>query len=53
MNEDTVIVKWKQVSGKLKEKWAKLTDDDLKAAEGNKDYLVGKLQGALRSTNQG
>lgn len=44
MNEDTVKGKWKQLSGKLKEKWGKLTDDDLKRAEGNKDYLVGKLQ---------
>lgn len=44
MNEDTVKGKWRQLSGKLKEKWGKLTDDDLKRAEGNKDYLVGKLQ---------
>ena len=44
MNEDTVKGKCKQLSGKLKEKWSKLTDDGLKRAEGNKDYLVGKLQ---------
>lgn len=44
MNEDIVKGNWKQISGKIKEKWGKLTDDDLKTAEGNKDYLLGKLQ---------
>ena len=44
MNEDTVEGRWKQLSGKIKQKWGKLTDDDLKTAEGNKDYLLGKLQ---------
>ena len=44
MNNDTVKGNWKQLSGKLKEKWGKLTDDDLKAAEGNNEYLLGKLQ---------
>ncbi|MEK7322828.1 MAG: CsbD family protein [Pseudomonadota bacterium] len=44
MNEDIATGKWKQVSGKIEQKWSKLTDADLKAAEGNKDYLLGKLQ---------
>lgn len=44
MNEDTVKGKWKQLSGKIKQKWGKLTDDDLTRSEGNQDYLVGKLQ---------
>lgn len=44
MNEDTVKGNWKQVSGKIRKKWDKLTDDDLMKAEGNKDYLLGKLQ---------
>ena len=44
MNEDIVKGNWKQISGKIKEKWGKLTDDDLKTAEGNRDYLLGKLQ---------
>jgi uncharacterized protein YjbJ (UPF0337 family) len=30
--------------GKLKEKWGKLTDDELDQAEGNRDYLIGKVQ---------
>jgi uncharacterized protein YjbJ (UPF0337 family) len=44
MNEDIVKGKWKQVAGLIKTKWGKLTDDDLVKAEGNKDFLVGKLQ---------
>lgn len=44
MNEDIMQSYWKQLSGKLKQKWAKLTDDDLKQAQGDRDYLLGKLQ---------
>ncbi|MDQ0009535.1 uncharacterized protein YjbJ (UPF0337 family) [Luteibacter jiangsuensis] len=44
MNEDTFKGKWKQLSGKMKEQWGKLTDDDLKVAEGNSEYLAGKVQ---------
>lgn len=44
MNEDRIQGKWKQLSGTLKEKWGKLTDDDLKVADGNSQYLAGKIQ---------
>ncbi|MEO8461438.1 MAG: CsbD family protein [Dokdonella sp.] len=44
MNEDTLKGKWKQAAGKIKAKWGKLTDDDITRAEGNREYLVGKLQ---------
>ncbi len=44
MNEDTIKGQWKQLSGKIKAKWGKLTDDDLKQAEGNSQYLAGRLQ---------
>ena len=44
MNWDTLKGKWKQVSGKVKEKWGKLTDDDLTAIAGKRDQLLGKLQ---------
>lgn len=44
MNEDKIKGQWKQLSGKLKAHWGKLTDDDLKVAEGSNEYLVGKLQ---------
>jgi uncharacterized protein YjbJ (UPF0337 family) len=35
---------WKEVKGKVKEKWAKLTDDDLTAINGQRDQLEGRLQ---------
>ena len=44
MNEVLVKDHWKQRSGKIKEKWDKHTDDDRETAEGNKDYLFGKLR---------
>lgn len=36
--------KWKQIGGQIKQHWGKLTTDDLKIAEGNAEYLSGKLQ---------
>ncbi|HEX7389108.1 MAG TPA: CsbD family protein [Acidiphilium sp.] len=44
MNEDKIKGQWLQLKGKLKTRWGKLTDDDLTAAEGNAEYLVGKVQ---------
>jgi uncharacterized protein YjbJ (UPF0337 family) len=44
MNKDTAKGDWKQISGKLKHSWGKLTDDDLLRAKGDGEYLVGKLQ---------
>ncbi|UJP65908.1 CsbD family protein [Mongoliitalea daihaiensis] len=35
---------WNEMKGKLKEKYADLTDDDLMYAEGQEDQLLGKLQ---------
>ena len=35
---------WNITKGKLKQKWAKLTDDDLQFAEGKKDELIGRIQ---------
>jgi uncharacterized protein YjbJ (UPF0337 family) len=35
---------WKQFSGKVKEKWGKLTDDDIAQVNGQRDQLEGKIQ---------
>jgi uncharacterized protein YjbJ (UPF0337 family) len=35
---------WKQFSGRVKEKWGKLTDDDLTAINGRRDQFEGKIQ---------
>ncbi|MBH3337909.1 CsbD family protein [Pseudomonas mendocina] len=44
MNSDIIKGKWKQLNGRIKERWGNLTDDDLEVAEGHSDYLAGKLQ---------
>jgi uncharacterized protein YjbJ (UPF0337 family) len=44
MNWDQIEGNWKQLKGKVKEKWADLTDDDLTAVQGRRDQLAGKLQ---------
>jgi uncharacterized protein YjbJ (UPF0337 family) len=44
MNWDQLEGKWKQYSGKAKEKWGKLTDDDLAVIYGRRDQLIGKIQ---------
>ncbi|KRF02100.1 hypothetical protein ASG87_11500 [Frateuria sp. Soil773] len=44
MNEDTIKGQWKQLSGSIRKQWGKLTDDDLTVAEGNAEYLAGKVQ---------
>jgi uncharacterized protein YjbJ (UPF0337 family) len=44
MNWDQVAGKWKQAAGRVKEKWGKLTDDDLQMIGGKRDQLVGRIQ---------
>jgi len=44
MNEDRIKGNWKQFTGKIKEEWGKLTDDDLDVIAGRRDQLLGKLQ---------
>ncbi len=44
MNEDRIEGNWKQLKGKVKEQWGKLTDNDLTELEGNQDQLAGRIQ---------
>jgi uncharacterized protein YjbJ (UPF0337 family) len=44
MNWDRIKGDWKQVTGKVKAHWGKLTDDDLHVVAGHRDQLVGKIQ---------
>ena len=44
MNWDRIEGNWKQVTGHVKEKWGKLTDDDLDVVAGRRDQLAGKIQ---------
>ena len=47
MNKDEVGGNWKQFKGTVKEKWGKLTDDDMTIIEGKRDQLVGKFRNAM------
>lgn len=44
MNKEQAAGKWKQSIGKIKEKWGKLTNDDLDVIAGQRDQLVGRVQ---------
>jgi uncharacterized protein YjbJ (UPF0337 family) len=44
MNHDRIAGNWKQMSGKVREQWGKLTDDDLTVVEGQRDQLIGRIQ---------
>ena len=44
MDWNRVEGNWKQFTGKVKEQWGKLTDDDLTQINGKRDQLEGKLQ---------
>jgi uncharacterized protein YjbJ (UPF0337 family) len=44
MNSDQLKGKWKQVKGSVKERWGKLTDDDLDLINGQQDQLIGTIQ---------
>ncbi|MBV9267868.1 MAG: CsbD family protein [Acidobacteriaceae bacterium] len=44
MNSDQFEGKWKQLKGSVKQRWGKLTDDDVTTLSGKKDELIGRLQ---------
>ena len=44
MNTDRLQGNWKQTKGSVKERWGKLTDDDLDVIAGKQDQLEGRLQ---------
>lgn len=44
MNTTEIKGNWNEFKGKLKQKYAELTDDDLLFEEGQQDELIGKLQ---------
>jgi uncharacterized protein YjbJ (UPF0337 family) len=52
MNADTFKGNWKQLKGKAKAKWGKLTDDELTQIEGNYDQFVGKVQERYGETRE-
>ena len=52
MNTTELKGKWDEQKGKLKQKYATLTDNDLMFEEGKKDEMMGKLQIKLGKTKE-
>jgi uncharacterized protein YjbJ (UPF0337 family) len=44
MNTLQIKGNWNIIKGKLKQKWSRLTDDDLQYVEGQEDELIGRIQ---------
>lgn len=52
INATEIKGNWNEMKGKLKQKYAELTDDDLLFVEGKNDELLGKLQIKLGKTKE-
>ena len=52
MNKQIVEGNWMQLTGKIREQWGKLTDDDMKVIAGKRDQLVGRLKERYGKTNE-
>ena len=50
MTELNLKGNWNELKGKLKQKYAQLTDDDLTFVEGKEDEMLGRLQQRLGRT---
>ncbi|MES2939824.1 MAG: CsbD family protein [Pseudomonadota bacterium] len=44
MNQDRIQGRWKEIKGKVRERWGRLTDDDLDVIAGRRDQLLGRIQ---------
>lgn len=44
MNWDQISGKWMQLKGDVRQRWGKLTDDDLQVIAGSRDKLLGRIQ---------
>ncbi|HEY5953577.1 MAG TPA: CsbD family protein [Terrimicrobiaceae bacterium] len=52
MNKLQIKGNWNEIKGKLKQKFADLTDDDFVYAEGKEDELLGRLQQRLGKSEE-
>ena len=52
MNTLEIKGDWNITKGKLKQKWAHLTDDDLQYSEGQQDELLGRIQKRTGETRE-
>ncbi|WP_373001841.1 CsbD family protein [Marinobacter sp.] len=52
MNKDTIEGNWKELKGRVKEQWGKLTDDRLDEIAGKREQLAGEIQQAYGVTRE-
>jgi len=52
VNQDTMQGQWRQLRGRIREQWGRLTDDDLDVIAGRRDQLVGLLQQRYGETRE-
>ncbi len=52
MNAQEIAGKWNQIRGDVKQKWGKLTEDELAIHDGNMDQLVGRIQRKTGETRE-
>jgi uncharacterized protein YjbJ (UPF0337 family) len=52
MNKLEIQGDWNITKGKLKQKWAKLTDSDLQYVDGKQDELIGRIQKSTGETRE-
>jgi uncharacterized protein YjbJ (UPF0337 family) len=44
VNQDILKGQWKQLMGRVRQRWGKLTDDDVAQIKGDSEVLMGKIQ---------
>jgi uncharacterized protein YjbJ (UPF0337 family) len=44
MNRDILKGQWKQLQGRIRQRWGRFTEDDLALIAGDRDVLMGKIQ---------
>lgn len=52
MNWDQIQGNWHQYKGKVREKWGRLTDNELDVIHGRREQLEGKLQDVYGITRE-
>ncbi len=52
MNWDQIQGKWQEYKGKVKQRWGKLTDNDLTVINGKRDLLAGKIRERFGATKE-
>jgi len=52
LNKNISKAKWKQLKGKIKERWGKLTNDEMDIMGGEIDQLIGKIEEKYQITRK-